>query len=318
MQKKKEIDLNQSSCFRHFDWEKVKTFYYVAKLGSFTNTANFLHLSQPALSKQIASLEKILGCPLFTRARRGLQLTRKGEELFNYVESMFLGIVEFTRKTHTELTTSKKRKVRIATTYSLAAYILDDILFDYNQNYPHLVFELITDNHLIDIFLKDVDIVIRPPDPRIGVGRKLKGLQKEFLFGLEKKLYASPEYLRKYGEPKTVDELKHHRLVSFADPDEHLYSDVNWILKLGMPEGELNEPIFTSTSTECLINAARRGLGITSSYAEMRIIKDSNLINILPDIKCEELKNYFIYPDYLEKDQEIMKLKDYLHKALPS
>ena len=60
MQKKKEIDLNQSSCFRHFDWEKVKTFYYVAKLGSFTNTANFLHLSQPALSKQIASLEKIL------------------------------------------------------------------------------------------------------------------------------------------------------------------------------------------------------------------------------------------------------------------
>ena len=84
MQKKKEIDLEKSSRFRYLDWDKIKTFYYVSKLGSFTKTSEFLHLSQPALSRQIQSMEKILGCPLFTRQSRGLQLTRKGEQLFSW------------------------------------------------------------------------------------------------------------------------------------------------------------------------------------------------------------------------------------------
>ncbi len=67
-----EIELDKSSRFRHFDWEKVKTFYYVAKLGSFTKTSEVLHLSQPALSRQIMGMERILGCPLFMRQSRGL------------------------------------------------------------------------------------------------------------------------------------------------------------------------------------------------------------------------------------------------------
>ena len=83
MQKKIEIDLENTTRFRHLDWDKIKTFYYVAKLGSFTKTSEFLHLSQPALSRQISSMERILGRPLFTRQSRGLQLTRKGEELFS-------------------------------------------------------------------------------------------------------------------------------------------------------------------------------------------------------------------------------------------
>jgi DNA-binding transcriptional LysR family regulator len=189
MQKKKEIDLDKSSRFRHLDWDKIKTFYYVAKLGSFTKTSEFLHLSQPALSRQISSMERILGCPLFARQSRGLQLTRKGEELFSYAEEMFFGIVKFTRKTHAELATSKKRKIRIATTHAITAYILDNLIFTYNEQHPDLVFELISSDHLIDIILNDVDIAIRPRDP------EGKNIQQEHLFTLEKKLYASPEYL---------------------------------------------------------------------------------------------------------------------------
>ncbi len=61
MQKKKEIDLEKSSRFRYLDWEKIKTFYYVAKLGSFTKTSEFLYLSQPALSRQISSSQDDAG-----------------------------------------------------------------------------------------------------------------------------------------------------------------------------------------------------------------------------------------------------------------
>jgi DNA-binding transcriptional LysR family regulator len=310
MQKKKEIDLEKSSRFRYLDWDKIKTFYYVSKLGSFTKTSEFLHLSQPALSRQISSMERILGCPLFTRQSRGLQLTRKGEQLFSYAESMYFGIVEFTHTTHAEMATSKKRKIRIATTHAITAYILDDLIFAYNEQHPHLVFELISADHLIDVVLNDVDIAIRPHDP------ERRGIQQEHLFTLEKKLYVSPEYLKKYGEPQSVDDLKNHRIIAPAHPEDYPYAELNWILNLGMSKGKQHEPVFTANSIESLIKAAKRGLGIIGSYEEMEIVKNSHLKNILPEVKEKKINEYFIYPDYLQEDQEIIALKTYLHAKL--
>ena len=55
------------------------------------------------------------------------------------------------------------------------------------------------------------------------------------------------------------------------------YTDVNWILKLGMPEGRLREACYFTNSIECMVNAARKGIGIISSYEEFSIIKSSNL-----------------------------------------
>lgn len=289
------LKLENSARFRHFDWDKVKTFYYVAKLGSITNTAEFLHMSQPALSRQIMGMEKILGCPLFTRQSRGLKLTRKGEELFSYAENTFLGFIEFTRNTHAKIAKGCKRKIRISATHAVAAYILDSLLFAYTKDHPHLTFELITDDYLIDIVLNDVDIAIRPYDSHV------KGVQQEYLFTLEKKLYASPEYLQKYGEPKTVDELKNHCIIAPANPEEYPYSDLIWILKLGLPEGKYHTPVFSSTSIECLVKAAINNMGIIGSYDEMEIIKNSGLKKILPHVTDKKVKDYFIYPDYLEK-----------------
>ena len=136
------------------------------------------------------------------------------------------------------------------------------------------------------------------------------------LFSLVKKLYASAEYLEKYGEPQTVEDLKQHRMIAFGHPEVHPYADINWILKLGMPEGKLHEPIFTSNSVECMIEAAKKGLGIVGSYQEMKIVKESKLKNILPTVTDKELKNYIIYPDYLKNDKEVIELKKYLYKML--
>ena len=310
MQKKKEIDLDKSSRFRYLDWEKIKTFYYVSKLGSFTKTSEFLHLSQPALSRQISSMERILGRPLFTRQSRGLQLTRKGEELFSYAEEMFFGIVEFTHKTHAEMATNKKRKIRIAATHADATYILNDLILDYNQDHPELVFEVISDDHLIDIILNDVDIAIRPFDPYA------KGVQQEVLFTLEKKLYASSEYLAKYGEPQSVEDLKNHHIIAHAHPEEHPYSNVSWILTLGLPKGKLHDSIYSSTSIECLFQAAKKGIGIIGGYEKMSILKNALLKNILPDVIYTEKIGYFIYPDYLKDDKDIIDIKNYLQKNL--
>ena len=307
---KNSLDLETSKRFRHFNWEKAKTLYYVTKLGSFTKAGVFLRVTQSALSRHIIELEQTLGTSLFIREARGVKLTRKGEELFAIIEAAFLGINGFTRNIHPETTQGKKRKIRIVSTHAIMSYMLDKHIFTYNKEHPDLMFELITDDHMIDIVMNDVDIAIRPFDP------DARGIQQELLFTLEKKLYASSEYLEKYGEPKTVEELKDHRIIAPAHPEELPYADVNWILRLGVPEGKLHEPVFTSTSIESSIKAAKDGLGIVGGYKEMEIIKDSNLKNILPFMEAKNVEEYFICPDYLSKDEQIIKLKDYLSKKL--
>ena len=63
-------------------YDAYRTFYTVAKLGSFTRAANALMSSQPNLTRTIRNLESMLGCTLFVRSNRGVSLTPEGEKLF--------------------------------------------------------------------------------------------------------------------------------------------------------------------------------------------------------------------------------------------
>lgn len=296
---------------RNFNWEKTKTFYYVAKLGSFANASRFLNISQSALSRQISSLEDHLGCPLFMRHSGGIKTTRKGEELLAVTEIAYQGFKGVTQESSTKMCNGERRKIRIMVTHS-DAYILNEFILEYNMQHPELVFELVVNDQLMDIDLTGVDIAIRPYDS--GVRR----FQQEPLFTLEKKLYASLDYLEKYGEPQTVQELERHRIIAFGQPELASYEDTNWILRLGKLTGEVHEPIYTANSMECLIEAANKGMGIIATYEKMAILRNSKLKRILPLVSSKEKEIYFVYPAYYKKDNEIMAIKKYLHMRLSS
>ena len=69
----------------NISFEYYKVFYQVAQLGSITLAAKALFLSQPAVSKCIRQLEKLLGCTLFYRMHKGMRLTPEGEVLYQHV-----------------------------------------------------------------------------------------------------------------------------------------------------------------------------------------------------------------------------------------
>ncbi|MBP3475298.1 MAG: LysR family transcriptional regulator [Lachnospiraceae bacterium] len=75
--------------------EYYKVFYYVAKHKSLTAAAGELAISQPAVSQSVRQLETALGVKLFTRASKGVKLTKEGEMLYSYVakgyEQILLG-----------------------------------------------------------------------------------------------------------------------------------------------------------------------------------------------------------------------------------
>lgn len=68
----------------------LKYFYEVAELKSISKVSNNLHISQPALSHQLSKIEKDLGVKLFERSNRGVELTDKGQILYNYAKRMLI------------------------------------------------------------------------------------------------------------------------------------------------------------------------------------------------------------------------------------
>ena len=307
----KKNKLITASNFRDFDWNKAKLFYHIVKCGGFMKAARVADIDQSVLTRQIQNLEEQVGSPLLIRKSGGVVTTRKGEELLKMVTPFFLEAKGFCGNSYTEAGGQKKRKIRIVTTNALATYVINDLIIAYNKNNPHLVFEIIGEDHVIDIILNDADIVIRPYDP------EAINVQQELLFTLEKKLYASREYLDKYGEPETVEDLKNHRLIVAAyNPANYPYAPIHWILTLGMPEGKKHEPVFLSNSIECMVNAAKEGIGIIGSYETMSILRNSGLKNILPNVKDKKIECYFIFPDYLKEDREIIEIQKHLSQNI--
>lgn len=315
------IALETSPYFRDLDWEKLKVFYYVAKVGNISQAAPFLNLNQTSFSRYVTGLERHLGYPLFCRKVNGVTLTRKGEELLIIVETIFLKMKGFTSRRHQSLGVGLLRKIRIAAPHDLAAYLINSLLLDYNKDRPDLVFEVIEVDDPLDVILHDVDLTIQSYDPkREKVEDANWRVVQEPFFTLEKKLYASPQYLEKQGEPQEVGDLKHHTFIALSIPQAYPFGDAKWILDLGIgglvSNHERREPMFMSNSLECLIEAAQQGKGIIGAYDKLTILKNANLHNILPDLIIKKQKLYFVYPTYLKDDQDIMDIKGYLKEKV--
>ncbi len=71
----------------------------VAQEGNVSNAASALHITQPTLSRQLSALEKEIGCPLFTRTYKGMELNEDGAKLLRYAES----IIELVDKAESDL-----------------------------------------------------------------------------------------------------------------------------------------------------------------------------------------------------------------------
>lgn len=71
------------------DLNLYKTFYYVAKLGSFSLAAKELGVSQPAVSYSVSELEKFIKSELFIRRGKKIELTKTGGDLLEYVDDCF-------------------------------------------------------------------------------------------------------------------------------------------------------------------------------------------------------------------------------------
>ena len=116
---------------------QIRAFYEIARSGSFSKGADKLNITQPALSRQIESLEKSVGISLFNRHSRGVHLTEAGRRLFEYVEQM-LRLADEAERTLQEIQGLETGKLRLGACTTVGNYLLPASLATFLKLYPKL------------------------------------------------------------------------------------------------------------------------------------------------------------------------------------
>ena len=119
----------------------LETFLSVARLGTLSQAAEHLHITQPAVTKRIQNLEQSLDCALFSRVGRRLLLTSAGEALLPNAE-LISGTVANTHRQMQQLTNAAGGELRIATSHHIGLHRLAPVLREFRRSHPQVQLNL--------------------------------------------------------------------------------------------------------------------------------------------------------------------------------
>ncbi len=128
-----------------FTVHQLTVFRTVAHHLSYTQAAEALYLSQPAITQQVRTLEQVLGLRLFARRGRGIMLTPAGQELLRHTERLLALLAESTPVVN-EIHTLERGSVLIGASTSAGTYVMPPLLGAFHAHYPHLRISLMVAN----------------------------------------------------------------------------------------------------------------------------------------------------------------------------
>ena len=123
------------------EWTQFQYFQTVAQLQHFTNAAESLEISQPALSRSMARLEEELGAPLFERQGRSVVLNKYGKVFLNRVNRAIQEI-NLGQQEIKDLLDPSKGSISLGFIHSQGSNLIPDLLGSYRQSYPKSHFKL--------------------------------------------------------------------------------------------------------------------------------------------------------------------------------
>jgi len=127
------------------DEAQLKAFVAVNKHGTFTAAAESLHLTQPAISKRIATLESQLGGLLFDRIGRTARLTATGDKLLPLATNLLTSFINL-RKSADNMKTEISGRLSLGTSHHIGLHRMPPVLRQYTNQYPDVELAL----HFVD------------------------------------------------------------------------------------------------------------------------------------------------------------------------
>jgi DNA-binding transcriptional LysR family regulator len=265
----------------------LRGFRAAARHLSFTQAARELHLTQPAVSREIRTLEDQLGRPLFSRVGRKLELTEAGRDLYGAVDEA-LAIID----SATARVTGAQQALAVTTTVALASTWLVPRLPRFTRLHPDIDMRLVASNEAVDLEREHVDVAIRYVPAGVAT------VSHDKLFDYAQFPVCAPSMARDPARPLGhIADLAHHVLLDF---ETQLYgrpwSDwTQWFAAMGVRRPQAAGWLRFSHYDQ-VIDAALRGSGIAvGKLPHLRQhLRDGTLVAPLGDDAVAPMGAFFV------------------------
>ncbi len=291
------------------DIDKLKTFYQVVRYGSFSKAVDGVNLSQSAISRQIQQLEDRLHTKLFHRHSRGLSLTKAGEVLYEKAGIILSEMASLQHEIKNQMVDAKV-SLKISTTPEFSAYYLIPLIPSFMESRPEMQLSIQTDEFFPKLATDGNDATICP------YLHNQRDIEQHPLFRSKIGLYASPNYLTKFGVPRTIEDLDRHKLIGYGEQKGSLYKLYNWHLSQGRSGKPSRTPALQANQSMARIELALKDFGIIALDERHPQLKRVKLNQILEDFDSPSVEYFYAYPKVLKDTRQVMDLYEYLLSSL--
>ncbi|WP_163831814.1 LysR family transcriptional regulator [Spartinivicinus ruber] len=266
----------------------MMTFIEVVEKQSFNRAASKLDLSAAAVSIQMKKLEQELGFSLLQRTTRIIKLTEQGARFYEHCKELqeLLAVTEsFAERSHQE----PAGKLRVVTSVYTGHRFLIEHLSEFYNRYPKIQLDVEISDRIPDFSRQEVDILV-------GFSNRYKEVPGDLycrrLLSVSAMFSASPTYLKKFGTPKTLNELKNHEFIyhKTRSPQQTLkfFADVEAVI----PPAKI-----MFNSVDAVISAGLQGLGIIDCPELIcrPYLKSGRLVSLFEDIFSKKMEGYLFY-----------------------
>lgn len=289
----------------------LRTLLLVRNLGSFAAAARALSVNPASISRKVADIEAGLGLRIFQRSTRRFSVTEAGETFLSRVAPLLdefdaaLGSAE-------SLAAEPVGTLRMTTSVSFGHEVVMPILGAFHAAHPKIAVDLILTDSNVDLVRERIDLALRLAPAPAG------DLISSRLLRARYRVVASPDYLRRFGHPKSPAALSEHSTLRFPLPG---YRE-RWLFR--DETGEVTDvPVggwLVVSNALSLRRAALDGLGaaLLADWLVGRELGDGSLVDIFPhhDVTATDFDAsvWALYPSKAYLPQRVRLMIDFIRR----
>jgi len=283
----------------------LQLFVSLIEAGSISAAARVLNSSPPAVSRRLAALEARLGVRLITRTSRHFEPTAEGQLYYKRGVCILRQIEE----AESEVTSNGKIPrglIKVGAPMGFGRRILTPIIERFSDAYPEVDVHLVLSDAGWDVLDDSLDVAVRvglPPDTSV-ISRLLVSQRRI--------VCASPQYLARFGTPRTPEDLTHHRCIRLVRGSCALD---NWqFFCNGQKQSVRVSGPFTATSSEVVSQwaVAGKGIALLALWDIEEHLRNGELKECLSDYWCDVVELYAVFAQRQHLPLRIRMFVDFL------
>jgi DNA-binding transcriptional LysR family regulator len=265
--------------------QSMQVFVAVADTQGFAPAARKLHISPPAVTRAIASLEERLGVMLFHRTTRQVRLTEAGERFLADCRRILAELHE-AEEAAAGAHQIPRGKLSITSSMRFGSVYILPLLVEFLAKYPAVSVRTFFVDRVVNLLDEGLDVAVRIgelPDSSLTAIR---------VGSVRRVICAAPEYLQRNGIPQIPQDILRHDTVLF----DALAANPAWAFS--GPEGDITLP-FTTRLQVNIADAAVAGCGLTRvlSYQIAPEIQTGRLKIVLADYETTPMPVHVVYQE---------------------